>query len=104
MAANIHFPVNEREKVYQTLWHTKKVRSDSAWLYHRSFTHRKALFWLGSALHKRAGHVTRSSVGQLKHIMGEKYHRCTSLRIAKRSYEGNTQANKRQIIRQMDKV
>ncbi len=102
VAANIPFPVNERAKVYQTLRRTKKARSDSAWLHHRSFTHRKALFWLGSALHKRADHAARSSVGRLKRIVGETCHRCTSLRIAKRSYEGNTQANKRQIAQQMD--
>jgi hypothetical protein len=58
----------------------------------------KALFWLKGALHKRADHATCSSVGQLKHIVGEKCHRCTSLRIDIRK-EGNTQADRRQIGR-----
>jgi hypothetical protein len=57
----------------------------------------KALFWLKGALHKRADHATWSSVGQLKHIVDETWHCCTSLRIDIRREEGNTQANRRQI-------
>ena len=41
----------------------------------------KALFWLKGALHKRAGHATRSSIGQLKHIVDEERHGRASLTI-----------------------